>query len=416
MPVHELTGRRSRTPFVALLALTMAIAAIVIPTFGVLAPFLRDDLGITRAQLGWLVTVVALVSAVGSPPLGRLTDLLGGRRLVLGVFAGGVVAGVWMAMSPSYLWLFGAALVGGLVNAAGNPATNKLISTYLKPGERGTVTGIKQSGVQAGIFLAGLSLPPAAFAFGWRTAAALVAVVAVVGLVTTLRVIPADQEEPDPGETARPEVPEPPTSYTKVPLVRAMTAYAFLMGGGTAAMTAFLPLYVAEGVALGATAGGLAAAVMGVVGIGARIVLARATEHIASFLVPLAWLAAVAAAATITLMSAIQLPVLVWIGSLLAGIGVMGWNAVAMLAVVVRVPRGQAGRSTGIIFLGFMGGYTLSPVSFGAVVDATGQWSLAWAGALGLFALAGLLAVATRRTDRIPEPAGPEGEAPSGED
>ena len=62
------------------------------------------------------------------------------------------------------------ALVGGVGQAIANPATNKLISMHVPPGKRGIITGIKQSGVQAGTFLGGLLLPVITLSFGWRLA------------------------------------------------------------------------------------------------------------------------------------------------------------------------------------------------------------------------------------------------------
>ena len=51
----------SRHPAVLapLLMLAMTVATLVMPSLGVLAPFILDDLGLSRGQFGWLITAIA---------------------------------------------------------------------------------------------------------------------------------------------------------------------------------------------------------------------------------------------------------------------------------------------------------------------------------------------------------------------
>ena len=69
------------------------------------------------------------------------------------------------------------AAVVGIGQTLANPATNKMIAHEVPPGRRGLITGIKQSGVQAGAFVAGVAFPAAAVAVGWRSVPLAVAVV-----------------------------------------------------------------------------------------------------------------------------------------------------------------------------------------------------------------------------------------------
>ena len=69
-----------------------------------------------------------------------------------------------------YAGLVAGSALFGIAIAFGNPATNQLAARSVRAGQHGIVTGIKQSGVQVGAFLAGFVLPRAAETTGWRPA------------------------------------------------------------------------------------------------------------------------------------------------------------------------------------------------------------------------------------------------------
>src|SRR5207302_7523744 len=71
-------------------------------------------------------------------------------------------------------------------------------------GRHGIVTGVKQSGVQIGAFLAGLVLPGVAGAVGWRPALGGCALLGAAGLVLTWCYVPSPsgEDEPAPGQAA----------------------------------------------------------------------------------------------------------------------------------------------------------------------------------------------------------------------
>ena len=146
----------------------MGTATFALVVYAVLAVELIDEFGVARWQIGALVTANSLVGAVASPVVGTITDRLGARRATLMTIGISVVALGGIAASPVYGVLILAALVGGIAQSFANPSTNKLISLHVEPGRRGVITGIKQSGVQFGTFLAGLLLPVLTRAFGWR--------------------------------------------------------------------------------------------------------------------------------------------------------------------------------------------------------------------------------------------------------
>ncbi len=184
----ESTGRRFA--LVTLLALTMAAGTFIIPAVGVLASSVRQDLGLELWQVGLLVTGSPLVGALLAPSLGRVTDRVGGKTSMVATLGLGALTLALFAASPTFLILVGAALLTGVSQGWANPATNKVISRHYPPGGRGVVIGIKQSGVQFGSFLAGLALPAAALALGWRGALLAASTIPLLGTLLATIFVP----------------------------------------------------------------------------------------------------------------------------------------------------------------------------------------------------------------------------------
>lgn len=385
-----------RVGFATTLSLAMATGTFPSYAFGVLAPHLVAEYGLSRAQLGGLTTLFFLVGGGLSLVAGPLVDRVGGRRVMLGSFAVIVCAVLGMAMAPSYPAMLALAAGGGLALATGNPVTNKLVAVHVAAGRRGITMGVKQAGVQVGAFLAGALLAPAAVRWGWRQALAASVVVPLAGLLATLRVVPVDAGGVGVGGRGTPVA----------PAVWWLAAYAFLMGAGVAAVTAYLPLYAVERLSLSARAAGAVAAAIGLVGIISRVAWAWASERLRTFTLPLQMMGLGAVLAVGLIVAAQQAGAwLVWVAGALFGATAVTWNAVGMLAVLDQVDSQDAGRASGYVLFGFYGGFVGSPIAFGALVDATGSYTLAWTGIGALFMAATLVVTAWRRR-AVPAEAG----------
>jgi MFS family permease len=83
---------------------------------------LRDDFDVTLATVSWLVSAFYLAAAVGQPLMGRLSDLLGPRRVFC---AGWVLVGLTGALAPlapSFGWLVLARVMQAVGTSAAFPA------------------------------------------------------------------------------------------------------------------------------------------------------------------------------------------------------------------------------------------------------------------------------------------------------
>jgi len=362
--------------------------------FGALGPFLVDDFDLSRSGLGLLTTLFFAVGGILSLVAGPMVDRFGGRTVMLGAFGIIGITILAVAGSPSYPMLLVSASFGGASIAAANPTTNKLVAVHVAPGQRGVIMGFKQSGVQIGAFAAGAILAPLAAWLGWRVALLLAATVPLVGALGTLVVVPAD------GAVERSLQAKDEQRAPMDIAVWWLTAYAFLMGSGVSAVTAYLPLYAVERLDFSIQTAGAVAALIGLVGIAGRIVWGFVSERRSGFVMPLLVMAAGAVASVLLLMAAEESSALVWLGALLMGATAVTWNSVGMLAVIAMTGPAAAGRASGYVLFGFYGGFVISPLLFGTIVDNTERYEVAWSIVAGIFVLAAVVIGAWRRSQR----------------
>ena len=355
----------------------------------VLSPFLLDEFGWDRWQIGALITGFTLTGAVGSPAMGRYADRIGGRNSLVLLYASIVVGLLVLAAAPGFVPMLIGLLLAGFAAAAANPATNKLIGVHVAPGRRGVVMGVKQSGGPFGITVAGL-LPLLAGAVGWRGAALVAAMLPVAGLIAVAAWIP-----PDPKRRPRSRAA---TAVARNPLIGWLALQGFLVGAGTGAFIAFLPLYAKETLGFSATTAGAAATVFGVLSVVGRMMWGRMSDRFVDVGIPFGIIMAAAVVVPLFLWMAASISsALLWAGVAVGGLSFMTWNVFAMLAVVGGVPEEATGRASGDVLLGYLAGITPAPILFGFVVDSTGTYVWGWLAVGVIFGAAALITSRVRR-------------------
>ncbi len=399
----EPTAARQRILLPAVLVFTMTASSYQIFAFAVLAADIIDDLAISRTALGFLAALNTLVGALSAPATGRITDRIGARRATIIVLSISGLGMALMALSTNWILLAASAIVSGIPQGWGNPTTNALIAERVPQQVRGTVTGIKQSGVQFGVFLSGLTLPGLALAFGWRGAMVGYAVAFAVGAaVVALTLDPSDDADSselapqrvtdhagradDADHTDHALAAEPAAEGGPLPrLIWMISAYAFLYGTAGGAMGRFFPLWANEVVGLSTVVAGFLVGLGGLLGIVARIGAGRLAQDRIGPPRLLAVLALIGAGyAVVLLVTTTVGSWILWPGMVLYSVGIGAWNAVAMLAIIVSVPRRMSGRASGVVMLGFLGGLTVGSPAAGAIVDRWGTYQPVWAAALVL--------------------------------
>ena len=375
----------SRAGLSAVTAATMATATFPVVIVSVLAAELIEKFEITRVQVGLLVTASGLVGAFASLVFGRLTDRVGGTAATRSVLVVGMFTLTAFALAPSYVLLLVAALATGVPNGWTNPATNTLIVDNVPVGQRGTITGLKQSGVQVGTLLGGLLLPVFATLWSWRIAVLLFLVMPLSGLVAMRG---RGRPPVDGGSNA--------LASARLPsAVRWIALYGWISGLATSAIFGFLPLFAEEDQMWSPQAAGSLLAAVGVTGVAARIFWPRASEKGLGHGPTLRILSILSTITAVLLALAASGTVSTWVlvpTSLLFGAGSVAWNAVGMLAVMDLSPPGMVGKGTGVVLFGFLLGSAAGPPLMGFSVDTLGSYQAGWLVAAGLLLVAALIA------------------------
>lgn len=381
---RSFTGRHAAV-VVALLTIAMGTGTFPGFAFGVLAPSITEEFGLSRAAVGVLTTMFFLVGGLGSVHAGRAVDAIGARRVMAASFAVLTVATLGLGLSPNYPLMVASASLAGVALATGNPVTNKIIVERLSRQRRGVAMGVKQAGVQAGAFLAGGVLAPAASTWGWRSAVVSTAIVSALGAVVTLIAIPRDVVSGGTATSLRVRVSAP---------IRRLAGYGFLMGIAVSAVNAYLPLYAVEGVGISSVRAGSLIAVMGVCGMIMRVVWGWLSDRSGTFR---GYLAVMAFGGAVSILAAVATsvagwnPNVLWLVAVGLGVTAVTWNAVGMIAVLASSEPEQAGHASGVVVLGFYSGFIPGPLLFGALVDATGTYVASWGVVVAAFLLAGSL-------------------------
>lgn len=177
------------TPFVAVLALALGIAAIGSNSLllSPLLPQVATSLGTTPLRISWASAAYGGATALSAFFLAPRIDGLGLRRAVMLGLAALIAATAGAALSPHWLWLVAAQALAGLGAGIALPATYALASVVALPGQEAKTVGRVLSGWAVSL-VAGI--PIAAFIadrLGWRAAfvaVALAAALAVAGIAS----------------------------------------------------------------------------------------------------------------------------------------------------------------------------------------------------------------------------------------
>lgn len=163
--------------------LGQAAANILASAFGPLAPFLQDDLHISRTEVGLISTAVFLTAAPSALFGGRAADRVGERQVLILSGMLGAVAALAVAGSGGFWFLVLSCLGIGLGNGIQNPAGSAAVMRWFPQHQRGLAMGIRQTGVPIGGMLAAGVAPLLALHYGWRSAYLAGGLLSFVGAV-----------------------------------------------------------------------------------------------------------------------------------------------------------------------------------------------------------------------------------------
>jgi NNP family nitrate/nitrite transporter-like MFS transporter len=161
-----------------------------------LAPFITQDLGLTHAQKGLMLSVPVFVGALLRLPLGVLSQYIGRKRaaqLEMGLIVAGLLVG-WLVVD-SFASVLIMDVILGVAGASFGVALALGAGSY-PPRYKGLAMGIAGAG-NSGAVLAMIFAPPLAREFGWQAVygLAILPMLLTMALVQIFAKEPADREE-----------------------------------------------------------------------------------------------------------------------------------------------------------------------------------------------------------------------------
>jgi FSR family fosmidomycin resistance protein-like MFS transporter len=155
---------------------------IVAPLF----PFIKEDLGVSYAALGFAMTLFYAASALCQPVAGFVVDRLGARNVLFGGLALMVAGIALVGLSGSYAVLVCGMLLAGIGNSVFHPADFTILNTRVEAARLGYAYSAHGMGGSIGYAAAPLFSASLGVAFGWHVALLAASGVGLVVLVVLL--------------------------------------------------------------------------------------------------------------------------------------------------------------------------------------------------------------------------------------
>src|SRR3979411_988889 len=107
-----------------------------------LFPFLKEQFGVSYIELGFPLTVFAVISGLTQAPMGYLADHIGARMILLMGLTLGGLALIMLGLNLSYSWLIASAVLLGLANSVYHPADYAILSAHMDEARMGRAFSI----------------------------------------------------------------------------------------------------------------------------------------------------------------------------------------------------------------------------------------------------------------------------------
>src|SRR5712671_655987 len=330
-----------------------------------LFPFLKEQLGVGYIELGFALTVFAVISGLTLAPMGYLADHIGARKLLLMGLTLGGFALIMPGLHLSYPWLIASAVLLGLANSVYHPADYAILSAHMDEARMGRAFSIHTF---AG-FLGGAVAPAIVAALVAMTGGhgALIVAGAVGPLVALLLLVVGI---PDASAADRHvNGVKAPQQNIVTPTIMVLTIFFMLLGlssagigmfGVVALMSGYDVSFSAANIALTAFLG---ASAVGVLAGGFLADHTRRHGQVAAACFALN--AAIVLVIAVATLPPLLLTVLMASAGFLSGVIAPSRDMLARDAA----PAGAAGRAFGIVSTGFNFSGILAPLLFGWIMD-----------------------------------------------
>src|SRR5579863_1977509 len=185
MAISEAMTATPRVKSIQRIALAMLVVAGVInyidrATLAVANLLIRQDLGLSIAGMGYLLSAFLWAYAFSQLPTGAMVDKLGPRLLLTCGLALWSLAQLLGGLVQSFGQFFGARVLLGVGEAPQFPTGARVVRDWFNPRDRGLATGIFNCASSLGTAIAVPLLTFLMLSFGWRT---MFVIMGIAGLI-----------------------------------------------------------------------------------------------------------------------------------------------------------------------------------------------------------------------------------------
>lgn len=372
---------------------------------GPLAPFLKDAFELSSAEVGGLMSATAITYAPTLVVAGWLVDRVGVRRMLV---AGTLIASlciIVMFWAPSYPALLALLALSSLGAGCIYPSAVRAVMLWFPVTERATAIGVNQMAINVSGILAALTLPVVAERYGWQYG---FLTVGVAGLFVTA-LVAAGYRSPATGPGAPPAAGPPKGTFRGLLRhrdIRLLAGMGFFLGIVEYSLLAHVVLFVRAEYLLTAVAAGSVLALAQAAGAIGKPVTGLVSDRLlgARRRPVLLTMCVLSLAACLGLaIGGDGLGWAVYLLIALLGLAVIGWGGIFGTMAGEIGGRAAAGQVAGLTAAAVNVGVVFGPPAFGALVDATGSYDLAWL-AMAVSSAAAIACVAFVREPREHDP------------
>lgn len=166
-------------------------------------PIIRNDFQISADMTAWVAAVFTLPFMVLMPLYGRLSDVVGRRRLLLLGILIFTIGTAMTILSADLGWLMAGRAIQGIGTSGLMPLGMAFISTIFPVGERGKALGTWSQVGPSAAFMGPLVAGVVITAWGWRAAFVPPLIVGLAALVVVYIFIPSGLSNIEPGTLRR---------------------------------------------------------------------------------------------------------------------------------------------------------------------------------------------------------------------
>jgi predicted MFS family arabinose efflux permease len=156
---------------------------------------LVNDLGISYAAAGQLVTVFAFVVAIFAPILATVTANMNRKHLLVGTLGVFTIGNLISALAPSFTWLMISRVIAAIGAALYTPISTTVAASIVPKEQQGRAIAFVSSGLTIAITL---GVPIGTWIgnnFGWRISFAIIAIAGLLALIGIQLFLPSVQNE-----------------------------------------------------------------------------------------------------------------------------------------------------------------------------------------------------------------------------